>query len=217
MRSAGKKHLLQFVLLAFFSVVASVTFTSSHAITKTVESLKIDTGLLVTGDIIFRKGISLVSRMVLLADGTSPYSHTGIIYRNGDSLLVIHSVPAENKDENDIVKAETIEEFLLIDRAEAVAVYRLKEEFTEEKILTLSQFILFHSSNSTPFDDSFDLENDEKLYCTELIWKAYLQAGIDLIDSKFDNLNLPIVKGDQILPGSILKSKYLKQLLTSTK
>lgn len=217
MKLVGKKYLITITILAFIGVVASVTFSSSHAIPKRVGSLKIDSGQLKTGDIIFRKGISLVSRMVLVADGSSPYSHTGIVLRKGNSFLVIHSVPAESKEDKDVVKSEKIEEFLLKDRAEEAAVYRFKDELSEENIEALSQFVQFHSENKTPFDDYFDLNNDEKLYCTELVWKAYLQAGIDLIDSKFDNLNLPMVKGDQILPGTILKSKLLKQVLTSTK
>lgn len=217
MSPAVRKHLIIFTLLLSIGVIASVTFSSSHAITKRAGSIKIDTGLLQTGDIVFRKGISLVSRMVLAADGSSPYSHTGIVVKKGDSLFVVHSVPAESKEEKDVVKTEPLNEFLLKDRAEAAAVYRLKVALPEASKKKILQFVLYHSKNMTPFDDSFDLKDDDKLYCTEFVWKAYLQAGIDLIDSKFDNLNLPIGKGEQILPGSLLRSQYLKKILISTK
>jgi len=217
MSPAVRKHLIIFTLLLSIGVIASVTFSSSHAITKRAGSIKIDTGLLQTGDIVFRKGISLVSRMVLAADGSSPYSHTGIVLKKGDSLFVVHSVPAESKEEKDVVKTEPLNEFLLKDRAEAAAVYRLKNALPEASKKKILQFVLYHSKNMTPFDDSFDLKDDDKLYCTEFVWKAYLQAGIDLIDSKFDNLNLPIGKGEQILPGSLLRSQYLKKILISTK
>ena len=64
----------------------------------------LDTGLLETGDLIFRRGESIASRLVLLADTQSVYSHVGLLLMGGSSLL---DAPAQDWRLHVVEKAVT--------------------------------------------------------------------------------------------------------------
>lgn len=147
--------------------------------------------------------------MVLMADESSPYSHTGIVRISNDSVFVIHSVPAETFSEKDVVKIEPLNYFLIRDRATAIAVYRLRND-DSFKASGVSKIALYYARMKTPFDSAFDLNDDSKLYCTELVWKCYLKSGINLTEDVVENIKIPLKKGPIILPGTLLKSKNLK-------
>lgn len=195
--------------LAFFLFTFSIILPTDSPILN-IGSYYIDNSMLKTGDIIFRRGTSFVSIIVLNLDNRSPYSHTGIIKLVGDEILVVHAVPGEEAGEKDKTKIDPLNKFLRKDRATAIAVYRFVEDaMIPEKA---SEFAYEHGLIGTEFDGTFDLSDDSKLYCTELIWKSYLQSGVDLIDGDFDELDLPLAKGYYILPGTLLNSKKLKQI-----
>ena len=176
-----------------------------------IGSYSIDTSILKDGDVIFRRGTSFVSNMVLMADEKSPYSHTGIIKIIDNTFYVIHSVPAEKLGEEDITKLELLANFLCRDRSTAIAIYRLKNQ--NETISGYAANLAYRfAEQKTPFDSDFNLRDDSRLYCTELVWKSYLLAGIDLVDNTFENIDIPLSKGPYILPGTLLKSKHLKPI-----
>lgn len=58
------------------------------------------------GDIAFRRGTGITSRVVLAADREGAYSHTGILKKKAGQWYVIHAVPGEPdfKDDPDRVK-----------------------------------------------------------------------------------------------------------------
>jgi hypothetical protein len=65
-----------------------------------------------------------------------------------------------------------------------------------------------------PFDARLDMTDARALYCTELVWLSYKQAGIDLLGGHFDDLNLPLVgHGYYILPSSLVNSHWLYQVM----
>lgn len=173
-----------------------------------IASYTINNSLLKNGDVIFRRGTSFISNMVLMADEKSPYSHAGIIKIIDSTYYVIHSVPAEKLGENDITKIESLTKFLLRDRATAIAIYRLNLG-SDIIPIRAANFADVFAKQNTPFDSDFNLQDSSRLYCTELIWKSYLLAGIDLVDNIFDNIDIPLSKGPYILPGTLLRSKYL--------
>ncbi len=175
----------------------------------------IDKSILRNGDIIFRKGRSFVSQMVLLADKNSPYSHTGIIYKKDDSVFVIHSVPAEEKGKTDIVKIEPIEIFIRPDRASGIAICRIKDSTFSDISFEASQLALIYAMKKIPFDAEFNLDTKNKLYCTELIWSVYKNSGLDLLDNKFSKSTLPFYKGPIIFPSDLLESKHLSKIFYS--
>lgn len=210
------KKILLNILIVSLVLTFPFFFRLKEVNSKPLPSIAIHKTLLQDGDIIFRKGRSLISRIVLLTDTNSPYSHTGVIRIKDDSVFVIHSVPAEDYSESDLVKMEPIDVFCRIDRCSEISVSRLKSGLIEN-IYGISEFAFEKFIQNTEFDDAFDLNTDDKLYCTELVWKTYLSAGIDLIENQFDKLNLPFGTEYYILPGRILTSKFLTEIYHSNK
>ena len=86
----------------------------------------IDTGLLKTGDLIFRRGKSIASRLVLLADKESSYSHVGLLFMDGSEGLVIHVVPAETDGDLAQVQVDRLASFIDARHNSAVSVRRLR-------------------------------------------------------------------------------------------
>lgn len=208
LRNKHKNIILLDVVFSLFtlSIILPTDSPNIH-----IASYKIDTSLLKDGDVIFRRGTSFISNMVLMADEKSIYSHTGIIKIIEGIYCVIHSVHAEELGEKDITKIESLTDFLIRDRATAVAIYRLNLENNTISIGAANIANNFAKQN-VPFDSDFNLKDDSRLYCTELVWKSYLFAGIDLVDNTFDNIDIPLSKGPYILPGTLLKSKHLKSI-----
>ena len=195
-----------FLILLSFNQDNERNYFSLFAINK---SLPIDADQLKSCDIIFRRGLSFVSNIVLSADKNSPYSHVGLIIKENNYPYVIHAVPDESESNIDKIKKESIEQFLRFDRATAYAIYRMNHNFDKAKI---ELFLDSVYNKNTLFDDDFDLLSSEKMYCTELIYKAFLNSNIDLVENKFDTLFIPIGKNPFLLPGRIITSSKLHKV-----
>jgi hypothetical protein len=165
------------------------------------------------GDIIFRRGKSLASQAVLLTEKNSMYSHAGLICMLKDVPYVIHAVPGESMTEPEEIKFEKLVSFLGYEHASRAGVYRLIKTCGSMRSLAVNTAKQAFDQR-VQFDEEYNLNSDDKLYCTELIWKSYRAAGIDLINGHFDALNIPLYKGWYILPGSLLDSKLLTEIYT---
>ncbi|MGC1248784.1 MAG: YiiX/YebB-like N1pC/P60 family cysteine hydrolase [Spirulinaceae cyanobacterium] len=173
--------------------------------------LTINSDLIASGDIIFRQGNSLLSRTVISVDENASFSHVGLVEIIKDSPYVIHASTGEPFGKNAKVKIETLEAFLAKEETTAIALYRVREQYQS----TVEQAVLFahsYASKKLPFDQEFNLETEDSLYCTELVWRAYLQAGLDLVEGEFENLDLPLAQGNYLLPSNLLNSKYTKKV-----
>lgn len=213
---------MSFIQTIKFILIITLSFAFAFLPASTVKSkiptefIQIEKSYLKSGDIIFRKGLSFVSNMVLLADDRSEFSHAGLVMNDSGSVYVIHTVPDESDDGIDKVKIDPLEDFLRIDRATATAVYRLKDPlqniYSERSVQIAQDFF----NKGILFDSDLDIEKSDKLYCTELVWRAYLNCGLDIIESKFEELKIPFGKGKYILPGTLINSPYLKQIVQTT-
>lgn len=164
------------------------------------------------GDIVFRQGQGVVSRAVLYADVDGVYSHLGIVVNDSGIMKVIHAVPGEPefKDDIDKVKMETIDKFFSKTNASHGCVMRgADDSITYLRIAEKAKHIF---RRNTLFDHDYDHSDTLKMYCTELIHYVYMSQGIDLVETRMQNLNLPGFSGTYILPSGILESPYLSEM-----
>jgi hypothetical protein len=157
----------------------------------------------VAGDVIFRRGRSLVSRVVLAADGGSEYSHVGLISLVDGKVWVLHAVPPEEPAEQGGVIAEPLSAFLAFDKATGAGLFRVRDARAAaiaEKAAW--SFVRAH----IPFDSAFDLSTPNQLYCTEMVWRAYREAGVDLAPSD------PGRNEKYLLPSRLLSNPDLQRI-----
>ena len=154
------------------------------------------------GDLIFRKGTGIKSRIVLQLDSLGMYSHTGIVVFKDEIFQVVHITPDEREkgETIDKIKIEQISEFWRSDRAEHGAVYRLKDNSLGEKAAQQALRLL---QKGILFDHNYQLSDTTEMYCTELVWYAYQQAGKDISNGKRSILNVPMYAGTYIFPSDI--------------
>lgn len=119
------------------------------------------------GDIIFQTSKSNQSKAIQLATD-SKYSHMGIIYENEGQFLVYEAVQP--------VKLTPLKEW--INRGEN-GHYVIKRLKNADKVLTKSTLTkmkqIGDQFNGKPYDIYFEW-SDDKIYCSELVWKIYKQA-----------------------------------------
>ena len=116
------------------------------------------------GDVIFQ---SLPHGPVVWAiEGVtrSPYSHCGIVGREDDRWIVYEAIGR--------VRVTPLRDYLERGRGGGFAVYRLQDEFTDHVPATLA---CCRAYLGRPYDIRYRLD-DEKIYCSELIYKAFRDA-----------------------------------------
>lgn len=163
-------------------VTASVTiyFFLRNTTASTTESLlQLPDSIIQSGDIIFRDGrgvISMIFRNTSLNDQS--YSHAGFIHKEGPETYVYHIIGGES--DSSVMRKEKISDFCSRREAYAFGIYR--SGLNESKIDSLAGH---YFSQQLRFDDKFDLLTDNKMYCTELVYKILTTV------SKVDNF-LPL-------------------------
>lgn len=119
------------------------------------------------GDIIFQTSQSSQSKAIQMATN-SKYSHMGIIYENDGQHFVYEAVQP--------VKLTPLTEW--INRGENRH-YVIKRLANADQVLTSSTLTkmkqIGEQFKGKPYDIYFEWSND-KIYCSELVWKIYKQA-----------------------------------------
>jgi len=171
----------------------------------------VDYNLFKSGDIIFRRGQGILGQALFQVDKTSEYSHVGIIKMINNRPFVIHASTGENFGQDAIVIIEDLETFLKTELTQAISIYRLKniDDIIGSKVANIADQ---YAQKKIPFDSEFNLKTKDRLYCTELVWRAYLAIEIDLVDSEFSHLSIPLGQDEYLLPSGLLNSHYLYQI-----
>jgi Permuted papain-like amidase enzyme, YaeF/YiiX, C92 family len=200
MRDAAFVALIILLVGLSYGVKRNATFASAGKPQILPESLR-------SGDIIFRRGPSIESGVVMAMDRAANFSHAGIVLRERDGTFVIHVVTGEGGP--DTIKVEPIHDYLRSDRAIAAIAYRVVDEnpsLTSRAVESAREYV----ARAVPFDGDFDLASDDALYCTELVWRVYQKAGIDLVAERLDQPTTSFIKGPVLWPSVLLRSKHLK-------
>ncbi len=156
-----------------------------------------------SGDLIFRRGRSLVSRVVLAVDGGSEYSHVGLVSVIGGEVWVLHETPPEEPEQKGGALAEPLSVFLASNKATAAALYRP----CDARAAAIAERAAWRFVRARiPFDSAFDLSTSNEMYCTEMVWRAYREAGIDLAPPD------PSRNEKYLLPSRLLRSPDLRRI-----
>lgn len=154
------------------------------------------------GDLIFREGNEAISDMVLAMD-EGRFSHVGLLAKQEGKWVVIHATPSEIEGRADGVVIDPINFFISPQRSRHYAVYRVEatDDQREHAVRWAKEQV------GTPFSVLAPVG----IYCTTLVWEAWLEAGVNL-EVQFTHLAIPLAKGDFLLPSGLLSSPKLTLL-----
>lgn len=168
------------------------------------------------GDLVFRLGTSFESEMVVAADRNGLYSHCGIVVDSAGVMMIVHAVPDELDSPEDIerVKMDDPDVFFRADRAKAGAVCRVDDSIAAHRAAQSAKAAYLRR---TPFDNNFDDKDTTKLYCSELVWRSFKNAGYDLVGSERYSYNAIVMSFDNcIMPSQIYNSNYVHPIALFT-
>jgi len=158
------------------------------------------------GDLILRCGRSTESFALYMADANSEFTHIGIISIENEIPYVIHAVPCKTN----LIQKETLSTFLHPKNASEFAIYR--SDFNKIHLDKVVKKANNYYLNKYEFDTKYDLSTDSKLYCTELVLKAFNSAGATL-KVKPKELNFIIGKHIIIFPSAFTKAPFFTRII----
>lgn len=172
-----KRKVLPIVLLLLISLVVFAKDSFSQLIFRKGSTNEIGLSFsssdeLREGDLIFQTSRSSQSKAIQLAT-KSKYSHCGIVFKEGDSFYVFEAVQP--------VKRTPLAQWIARGEKGEYVVKRLKNA---EQTLTPEVLQKMKEIGKGFYGKNYDLAfewTDEKIYCSELIWKIYKRsAGIEI-------------------------------------
>lgn len=147
------------------------------------------------GDIIFQTSLSGQSKAIQLATN-SKYSHCGIIYKDNEQYFVFEAVQP--------VKITPLDKWIARGKNGHYVIKRLKNA---EQVLTSDILQKMKAEGEKFYGKDYDLTfewSDNKIYCSELIWKIYNRAtGLEV--GKLEKLS------DFDLENEIVKQKITER------
>ena len=148
------------------------------------------------GDIIFQTSLSAQSKAIQQATN-SKYSHCGIIYKNNGKFYVYEAA--------EIVKLTPLEEWVARGKDGHYVIKRLR---IANQILTFNTLKKMKEEGAKllgkSYDSAFDW-SDEKIYCSELVWKIY-KRGAEVEVGKLQYLRDFDLTGEEV--EQKLKERY---------
>jgi hypothetical protein len=186
------KRWLLCCLLFFAAACTSQTGETPSNLTKAdslAENKKIEKGLkeikvikskVRSADFILRTGKDYTSRLIKnISVHDKTYSHAGIASWENDTLFVYHAIGGEwNPDQK--IRRDVFELFCNPYENRGFGIYRYQISNTQQKSI-INYIQDFYHSKIT-FDMQFDLGTDNKMYCTELVYKTIKRATSDSVN-----------------------------------
>ena len=143
------------------------------------------------------------------AGGSFALSHVGIADQLSDgSIVIIHAAPGEGSRKGS-VRSEPLASFASPTQSRGLTIYRLQlSQMSKVQMLTRARSYVM---NRLPFDDNFDLGDENALYCTELVWRALGNQHVPRFTS-----NVALLNSQIIFPEDLLKSVSNEKLIKRT-
>lgn len=178
----------------------------------TTAFVKIDSviPLIKTGDLIVRTGNDFTSESLRsLNQRDQTYSHCGIASVENDTVYVYHALGGEwNPDEK--LRRDKFIFFAEPYSNRGIGIYRYLLNNSDIDSLMTSVKKLYETG--IMFDMKFDLETNERMYCAEFVYKAYVMGcngKLQFNTSKIDNFKFIGVDDLFLQPLCTLQKKIL--------
>jgi hypothetical protein len=124
-----------------------------------------------SGDLIFRHGRGFISNALMsLGQRERKYSHAGIISIENGNVFVYHAIGGEQNISNKLRK-DRLEVFCNPEDVHAFGIYR--SDLNPEQIENAMNSVDVFYKNELEFDTKFDLLSNDKMYCTEMLYKIF--------------------------------------------
>ena len=124
------------------------------------------------GDIIFHTSKSQQSAAIQIATD-SPYSHVGIVYIKDGKPYVFEAISS--------VSLTPLKTWIARGEGQSYLVMRPKKDLSQEQLSAMKK------EGDTYVGKKYDVKfewSDDKMYCSELVWKVYEAADIKLSSPK---------------------------------
>ena len=175
------------------------------------------------GDIIFQTSMSSQSKAIQIAT-ESPYSHVGIVYLRQGDAYVFEAIKT--------VQLTPLQQWIDRGKDDQITVMRTKRSLSAKQLTAMKSAGEQYSGK--PYDLAFQW-SDDKIYCSELVWKIYEEgANITLTRPKqFGDYNFtdpkvyplvqkrwgaePDLTEKVVAPSDIASSNKLKIIYTDFK
>lgn len=135
---------------------------------------QVDGALLRTGDLLFRRTVSLEGMAVQAIDAAGRFSHVGLVVGHGaqGAAQVVHACPPERSGQTG-VRLTTAQAF--VDGADVRDAAAARLPIDAEQARRVAAWALQHVGWA--FNADFRLGAPHALYCTELVWSAMRAVG----------------------------------------
>jgi hypothetical protein len=146
--------------------------TSAYASAE--EKIKEGVTMLREGDLVVRNGQEPSSHALRSFSKTDKsYSHAGLVFFDNGYPVIYHILPGDQNPSHKLTR-DSLFRFAAPRRNSGFAIYRYQLQ-PEEKA-ALSTIIHQWHARGILFDSSFNLQDDDHMYCSEMIYKAMKQA-----------------------------------------
>ncbi len=131
------------------------------------------------GDLLLRNGQEPGSQLIKnLSPNDKSYSHAGIVFMENGIPFVYHLTPGKENEGGRMLR-DSLENFCNPRYVFGYAIYRYNLETAETN--KLKDSVKGWYTKELPFDHSYDLKTDDKMYSTEMVKKAYEKATANRI------------------------------------
>lgn len=168
-------NLLYAAMVLFVATYKKQTDIKKEEWSRPLEVIDSSKVLMEEGDILVRSGNDLIS-MTLARFNTidKTYSHCGILLKDSiGNWVVVHSIGGEDNPDQKL-KKEDLDSWLAPEHIEGFGVVRY--DLSGEQLSQLKKQIGLQYRLPVRFDMDFDLSTDERLYCSEFIYKTLMKV-----------------------------------------
>jgi len=128
-----------------------------------------------TGDLMLRHSTGFSSDIFMQASKReTKFSHSGIAVRNPDGSVYVYHMLGGVDNPNFNLKRDSIQAWCSPVFAESFAIYRY--DLTDAERSSIDSMARHFYKTNLAFDMDFDLKTDDKMYCSEFIYKILVYA-----------------------------------------